>query len=136
VIALDTNVISEAMRGPAADRRVLTWLRGLRERPVTTVINRAEVLAGILVLAPGQRRDGIEAEAKAAFDGLAACLSLAPSSADHYASIVSESRRRGRPIAPMDGLVAAIVRDFGATLATRNIDDFVGLGIELINPWA
>jgi len=28
-----------------------------------------------------------------------------------------------------------IARSFGATLATRNVTDFDGCGIELINPW-
>lgn len=135
MIILDTNVISEAMRGIAADRRLMTWLRGLRERPVTTVISRAEILAGIALLSPGRRRDRIRADAEAAFAGLATCLSFTPSSADHYAAIIAERREQGRPILPMDGLIAAIAREFDATLTTRNVDDFAGLGIELVNPW-
>jgi len=38
VIILDTNVISEVMRGPRADERVLSWVRSLGTLPVTTVI--------------------------------------------------------------------------------------------------
>lgn len=33
MIVLDTNVISEVMRGPQADPAVLAWVRGLRDRP-------------------------------------------------------------------------------------------------------
>ena len=63
MIILDTNVISEAMRGPAADAGVLRWLRSLAETPVTTVINRAEILAGIALLPTGERADQLRAAA-------------------------------------------------------------------------
>lgn len=58
MIILDTNVISEVMRGPAADPGVLTWIRTLADQPVTTVINRAEVMAGVALLPAGHRRAG------------------------------------------------------------------------------
>jgi hypothetical protein len=34
-----------------------------------------------------------------------------------------------------DAQVAAICRDLGATLATRDTADFEETGIELVNPW-
>jgi predicted nucleic acid-binding protein len=34
-----------------------------------------------------------------------------------------------------DAQIAAICSATGATLATRNIDDFEESGIELLNPW-
>ena len=72
MIILDTNVISEAMRGHQADRRVLSWLLGLRDTPVTTVINRAELLAGLAVLPSGARRESLLTRFQAARDSLAA----------------------------------------------------------------
>ncbi len=38
------------------------------------------------------------------------------------------------PIA--DAMIAAIARTHGAGLATRNLADFDGSGLELISPWA
>lgn len=35
----------------------------------------------------------------------------------------------------MDGLIAATMIAYDLVLATRNIKDFEGFGIELINPW-
>jgi predicted nucleic acid-binding protein len=35
----------------------------------------------------------------------------------------------------MDALIASIVREVGATLATRNTEDFAGLELALVNPW-
>jgi predicted nucleic acid-binding protein len=57
------------------------------------------------------------------------------SSAVHYAALVSDRERAGRPIGIADAQIAAICRKLGATLATRNTDDFEATGIELVNPW-
>ena len=135
MIILDTNVISEAMRGPRGNVAVRAWLRGLSKAPVTTVISRAEVLGGIAVLPPGQRRDELTSVAGAVLSGLGVCLPLTDECADHYADIVAARRLAGRPIGGMDALVAAIVRESGCQLATRDTDDFDGLGLDLINPW-
>lgn len=135
MIILDTNVISEAMRGPDADPRVLTWLRSLPRQPVTTAINRAEIMAGIALLPAGTRRDRLRAAAESAFDTLGSCLPLVPTCADAYGDIVAARQAAGQPIGGMDALIASIARVSGATLATRDVHDFADLGIELINPW-
>jgi toxin FitB len=48
---------------------------------------------------------------------------------------VDERRRIGRPITMEDAMIAAICLSRRAPLATRNTEDFDGLGITLINPW-
>ncbi|MGB4808194.1 MAG: type II toxin-antitoxin system VapC family toxin [Candidatus Phosphoribacter baldrii] len=136
IVILDTNVISEAMRGSAGNVSVVAWLQALPALPVTTVVNRAEILAGIALLAPGRRREELHAAAEAAFDGLGVCLPLTSVAAGHYAEIVARRRRVGRPIGGMDALIAAIARQNGATLATRDTDGFADLGVELVDPWA
>ncbi|WP_172331819.1 PIN domain-containing protein [Mangrovicoccus sp. HB161399] len=52
-----------------------------------------------------------------------------------YAEIASARRSAGRPIAAFDAQIAAIALSRGATVATRNIRDFEGCGLELIDPW-
>ena len=135
MIILDTNVISEAMRGPRADSRVISWLRSLSSTPVTTVINQAEILAGIAVLPPGNRRERLYTVAQSAFAGLAVCLPLSPECAGHYANIVAARGATGRPIGGMDALVASIARESGAQLATRDTAGFEGLELDLVDPW-
>ena len=54
----------------------------------------------------------------------------------HFAEIVAARRAAGRPIAQIEAQIAAIVGHHGASLATRNVSDFAGCGVELINPWA
>lgn len=53
-----------------------------------------------------------------------------------YAHIVAVRRRSGRPISTADAQIAAIAHSLGYELATRNVSDFEGCGIELNDPWA
>lgn len=46
-----------------------------------------------------------------------------------------EGEHAGRPISGFDAQIAAICRSYRAALATRNTDDFSGLGLDLMNPW-
>lgn len=135
MIILDTNVISELMRGRRTEPAVLSWLESLREQPVTTVINRAEIMAGVAQLPGGRRRDRLQEAAVAAFDQLGACLPLVPECASVYAEIVASRRAAGRPIGGMDALIASIARVAEVGIATRDVDGFADLGIGLINPW-
>ncbi len=49
--------------------------------------------------------------------------------------ILDEHLAAGHFLSVEDGMIAAICQARGAQLATRNIRDFRGLGVELINPW-
>jgi predicted nucleic acid-binding protein len=42
---------------------------------------------------------------------------------------------RGRPLSIGDAMIAAICIVHGATLATRNVRDFDGLDLKLVNPF-
>lgn len=135
MIILDTNVIAEAMKGPHADPCVLRWLRALPSTPVTTIINRAEVLAGIEILPEGRRKTALATAAHAAFGMLGACLPLTSECADRYAEIVAARLQAGKPITTMDALIAAIALETGAAVATRDEGGFEGLGLTVINPF-
>jgi len=69
-------------------------------------------------------------------DGLGICLPLTEQGAGTYAQIVAARRLAGRPVSGFDPLIAAIALDAGASLATRNTDDFEGLGLVLVDPFA
>jgi predicted nucleic acid-binding protein len=43
--------------------------------------------------------------------------------------------QRGRPVAQADMLIAACALTHGLTLVTRNLDDFEGCGIALLDPF-
>lgn len=50
--------------------------------------------------------------------------------------MVVERTEAGRPIDGFDAQIAAICRVNQATLVTRSAKDFVGTGVEVLNPWA
>lgn len=137
VIVLDTNVVSEALRA-RPEPRVVAWLR-LRTEPVAiTAVTAAELRAGACLLDDGRRREelvsGIEQLlAIHAADGLV--LPFDDDASKEYAVVVAERRHSGQPISMADAQIAAICRATGAPLATRNTRDFVGTGVELVNPW-
>ena len=57
------------------------------------------------------------------------------SAARPYAEIAAQRCAAGRPIAEADCQIAAIARATNAPLATRNVTDFDGCGLRVINPW-
>jgi len=44
-------------------------------------------------------------------------------------------QKSGCPVSIEDALIGGMALAYGATLATRNTDDFTGYGLTLINPW-
>jgi predicted nucleic acid-binding protein len=136
VIILDTNVVSELMR-PEPAAQVANWVRDRDRRELrTTAITVAEVRYGIARLPDGRRKQVLLAAADEVFSAFEdQVLPVDTAAAEHYAAIASSRERAGKPIAGFDALIAAVCRCQGATLATRNVSDFDGTGIEIINPW-
>lgn len=137
MIVLDTNVLSELMR-PLPEERVLAWVAGQPAKSLyTTSITQAEILHGVFLLPAGRRRSAFEAAANATFleDFANRILSFGSDAASAYAHIAAQRRRDGRPISNFDVQIAAIARSTGAKIATRNVTDFEGCGVDLIDPW-
>ncbi|NKJ06071.1 hypothetical protein FHT29_003059 [Rhizobium sp. SG741] len=51
------------------------------------------------------------------------------------AILATSPLRAGRPINQFDAQIAAVAASRGATLATRNVPDFLDTGIAIVNPW-
>ena len=137
MIVLDTNVVSELMR-PVPEDRVLDWVRSQPARSLyTTSITQAEIHHGVMLMPPGRRRESFEAAAESMFreDFERRVLPFGSDAARPYARIAVERRRVGRPISQFDAQIAAIAVSNRATVATRNVSDFEGCGVKLINPW-
>ncbi len=137
MIVLDTNVVSELMKAKPSPA-VLAWIaRGDSSGYCTTSITQAEILHGVMLLPASRRRRAIESAAEAMFatDFAGRILAFDSSAARSYAELVSDRRRRGRPISQFDAQIAAIARVAGATLATRNVRDFEHCGVGVVDPW-
>ena len=52
-----------------------------------------------------------------------------------YAQIAATRRASGAPISAFDAQIAGISRSRGAQVATRNVADFDGCGIGVVDPW-
>lgn len=137
MIVLDTNVISELARH-VPDPGVLSWLDSFEVSDVaTTAITAAELRYGVARLPDGQRKQELTGVIRGILteDFHGRVLPFDERASVPYADIVADRERIGRPIGVADAQIAAICRDLGAILSTRNIADFEATGVELINPW-
>ncbi|MEZ5607696.1 MAG: type II toxin-antitoxin system VapC family toxin [Burkholderiaceae bacterium] len=131
---IDTNVLSE-LRKRKPDANVVAWVQ---ERPRQSL--------HLSVLSLGEIRKGVEDVQDAAFrqaltDWLendlptyfvGRLLDIDAPVADRWGRVQASA---GRDLPVIDGLLAATALQHDLTLVTRNVKDFAGLGVPLIDPW-
>ena len=134
MIVLDTNVLSEPLRTNPAES-VLDWIAA-QEDMATTAVTVAELLTGARRLSLGRRRDdllvAIERTLSAFPDSV---LPYDEAAARRYAELQESQLSAGTPLSVEGGMIAAICSTRSLRLATRNIKDFEGLGLALVDPW-
>lgn len=138
MFVLDTNIIS-AIMGLQPVPAVAAWIADQPDALLFTAsVCQAEILSGLAVMPPGHRRTMLEAAARALFteDFKGRILPFNEAAAASYATIFSSRRMAGRPIAPLDLMIAAIAHSQTATVVTRDTAGFDGCGVAVINPWA
>lgn len=137
MILLDTNVLSALMR-PEPERIVIDWLDSQPAESVwTTSVTVFEIRFGLEILPSGRRRRMLEELFKNVLreDLEDRVVSFDESAAEQSALIAAAQRRIGSAIEIRDVQIAGIAIARNATLATRNVKHFQGLGAELVNPW-
>ncbi|MCY3819828.1 MAG: type II toxin-antitoxin system VapC family toxin [Gammaproteobacteria bacterium] len=138
MLVIDTNVASELMR-PVPTPAVAAWIADRDQAEMyLTAVSQAELLFGVAILPAGRRRNALEAAMNEWLDvGFAGrILPFESAAARVYAEIAAHRRQAGRPIGEADCQIAAISRSCGASLVTRNVRDFQGTGVEVVDPWA
>ena len=138
MIIVDTNVVSEAMKQRPNDS-VIRWLDAQPDETLfITAITAAELLFGVARLPAGARRTELATRIASVLDEdfASKVLPFDAAAAVEYAAVTSDGERRGRRISMADAQIAAIARVAGASLATRNVADFIGTGLDLIDPFA
>ena len=137
MILLDTNIVSEGLR-PRPEPKVIAWIDTQPFEALylcTPVL--AEMFYGVEKLPEGAQKryfaEAIDRIETNLFRGRILPLDLA--AAREFGRVVTRRNRMGRPIGQMDALIAAIAIANRMMLATRDAEDFGGLGLDIINPF-
>lgn len=135
MIIVDTNFVSELMR-PVLDNNFANWLIENKDKDLyITAITNFEIEKGIMALPNGKRKE----ELKQSFEIMENRFQNVEF--DKYSSVFAAQfytlrTKSGFKPSSEDMMLAGICAQKGAILATRNIKDFEGLPIDVVNPWA
>jgi predicted nucleic acid-binding protein len=130
---VDANVLSEATK-PAADPKVVQWLRSHEHEIAIDSVILGEIRFGILLLPQGKRRQRLEAWFHAGIAKIT-CLSWDADVGLRWADLLANLRKRGRSMPIKDSLIAATALHHGLIIATRNTRDFAPASIRTIDPF-
>ena len=132
---LDTCVVSETYK-PQPEQAVLAEVDALGDRAYVSVITIGEILKGAHQLAAGEKQREILAKLDEMQKDLGArILPVDLRVARLWGQLTAVAQRQGRQIAAPDGLIAATARCHDLPVMTRNVNDFLPAGVEVVNPW-
>lgn len=136
MIVLDTNVISEGGK-PVSSPIVKTWIDGHDESGLyitgPTLMEIAYGAARFLNKTGSRRYFTLLETLGSRFVGRV--MDFSDPAPIVCGEIRANREKIGRPISLPDAMIAAICLVNGATLATRNVRDFDGLDLKLVNPF-
>ena len=130
---LDTNVVSELTKD-VSDSRVVAFLAIQDDLWLSTIVLH-ELEFGLHLLPLGRRRDRISAALAAFVAEYEDRVLLGRQEAEQAAALRAQARRSGRVLHVSDALIAGTAKAHGLAVATRNVADFDGLEVDIINPW-
>jgi toxin FitB len=132
---LDTNVVSELRKAKKANQNVMKWAQLLPAATLyISVISLLELEIGILLLERRDKEQGgilrawMNRHVLPTFSGR--ILAIDTTVAQRCAALHVPNPRSDR-----DALIAATALAHGLTVATRNVADFEGMGVAVLNPW-
>ncbi len=126
---VDTNVVSDWMRGEAA---VTEWMEEHRVEVAISSLTVAELRRGIESKPEGKARRELEREfghVMEFFEG--AVWLFDEAAAFEWGRLMAEAK--GHPISFDDSLIGSIARSMSARVVTRNVKHF--LGCSTVDPW-
>jgi toxin FitB len=134
---VDTNIPSELTR-ETPDLRVTAFLRNVGKKSVfLSVMTMGEICKGIDMLPVSQRRnalqDWLDLDVRSWFAGR--ILPVTESIAERWGHLAAIAKHQGLTLAVVDGIIAATALEHSLTLVTRNVKDFAGLSVVVLNPW-
>jgi len=131
---LDTNVISEIMTSEP-NQRVIDFLAHLKESYLS-VITLHELQYGLQLLPEGQRRNTIANKLQNLLTHYNDyIIPVNQAIALQAALLRADAKQEGRIVHLADALIASTARVNNWVVATRNTNDFIDSGVDIINPW-
>ena len=131
---LDTNVVSEVLRS-TPHARVVTFLTAHDDLWLSSFVIH-ELEYGLQRMAQGQRRaslhDGLRGIIAEYEDRI---LPLERGGAEWAARFLAHAQRSCRTLDLGDALIAGTAKTHDLAIATRNVRDFDGLEVKMVNPW-
>ena len=131
---LDTNVVSEVLRS-TPHARVVTFLTAHDDLWLSSMVIH-ELEYGLQRMAQGQRRaslqDGLQGIIAEYEDRI---LPLERGGAEWAARFRAHAQRSGRTLDLGDALIVGTAKTHDLAIATRNVRDFDGLEVDVVNPW-
>ena len=134
---LDTNCISELVRSKP-EPLVLEWMEAANESLLyLSVLTLGEIRKGVAAVPQGRRRTQLESwlelDLQVRFSGR--ILSIDAPIADRWGLLGAAAKRKGRALSAIDGLLAATALHHNLTIVSRNVTDFAGTQVPILNPW-
>jgi toxin FitB len=137
MILLDTNIISEILK-PEYDGNVGRWLETNEPGNLfLSSITIAELAFGVSRLPEGKRKTNLSYSVQRLESEtfMGRILDFTVVAARRSGDIRAIRERTGRSVSLADAGIAATAITHSFALATRNIKDFEGLDLELVNPF-
>lgn len=132
---LDTNILSELRKQDRCDPGVRAWFDQCPEGQLyISVLVLGEIRRGIERIRARDRRqsEALETWLESITQGYEErLLHVDRRVADHWGALGAH-----RPIAPVDGLLAATALAHQLTLVTRNVADVESTGVKILNPFS
>lgn len=131
---IDTNVVSELSK-ETPDPSVVTFLRTEAQIWLSTIVIH-EIEFGIQLLPEGRRRDSLTrmcADVVSVYSDR--ILGIDRLAAERAAELRAQARNVGHIVDLGDALIGGTAIVHGLTIATRNVRDFEGLGLDIYDPW-
>ena len=134
---LDTNVPSESWRvQPTAN--AAAWLkRQAKSLQFISAVTVGELRKGAILLPTSGKRTQIEHSIEVLIPAWFGkrILPVTQAIAERWGVLEAQRQMIGRPLGVADGMIAATALGHGLTVVTRNVKDFDGLSVPIINPW-
>ena len=136
MFVLDTNVISELRRGkPRQSAEVRAWAAGQPSgRLFLSAITILEMEMGVLAL---ERRTPPQGSAlRTWLAGVREAFAGQILPFTDITATVCAALHVPNPRSERGAMIAATALEHGFTVVTRNVPDFAGTGVGLVNPWS